>query len=412
MPYFRTGLQSLVPREAPGLGTIGVSDRSVLMIDQEVLGEMTADEAGTVLLHEYLHIYLRHTQRYEALVRSGALSSSSEDRKLMNQAFDAEINDNLVEANCAMPKLGGEEMITPASLNLPAHRTAEEYLVELLKRRQKNNGGGGNDENKPGWGRCGSGAGNPLPDEPDAQQRAEDPEGRSEVEQHIQRKQDSESIQQAARSNSRGNVPAGLARAANAMLAPAEIPWTEKLARSARQAVAHVLGMGDFTFTQRARMQGSLEASYGDEAPVLPGEHSPRAEILIAVDTSGSIGDAQLKKVLEEANAILRNMGGAKITFVSIDAEIHTLKRVHTVQEISAGLAGGGGTDFRPVFELLPKLKPRPNIVAFFTDLYGPYPKEPPPGVHTIWVVVDSDAPDPAWGETIRVRSKANSEAA
>lgn len=409
MPYFRSGIQSLVPRDAPGMGTIGVTDRSILLVDQEVLGQMTAEEAGAVFLHEYLHIYLRHESRWQALLKSGAVTP--DDRREANIAFDAEINDNLVEAGCQLPKLGGAEPVTPASINMPAHRTGEEYLMELLKRKQK--GKGGNNENKPGWGQCGSGAGNPLPGEPDAQQRAQDPEGRTEVEQQLQRKQDSGAIQQAARSSSRGNVPAGLARVANAMLRPAEIPWSEKLARAVRQAVAHVMGMGDFTFTQRSRMQSSMEYVYGDDAPVMPGEHSPRAEVLIAVDTSGSIGDQQLRKVLEEANDILRNMGGAKITFVSIDAEIHTLKRVGSVNEIKAGLAGGGGTDFRPVFTALPKLKPRPNIVVFFTDLYGPYPETPPVGTDTIWVVVDSEAPDPAWGEVIRVRStRENDEAA
>lgn len=408
MPYFRSGLQSLVPVERKGMGTLGVTKHSHLLVDYETLGQWTADEAGAVLLHEYLHVFLNHSDRFEALMRAGACSVA--DAKDWNYAADAEINDNLIEAGCQLPNIDGDP-ITPASLNMPANRTAEEYFAELLKRKQEGDGGGAGQSQGPGgWGQCGSGAGNPLPDEPNQAQDGRDP-----MDQHVQRKQDSGAIQQAAKQSGsgrgRGTVPAGLARAADALLKPAEVPWQEKLGRAARNAVAHVMGHGDYTFTERNRMQHALDQMYGEDAPVLPGEWQPRAEVLFAVDTSGSIGDVQLHKVCSEADSVLRNLGGARMTFVSIDATIHTVARVKSVKELRAGLAGGGGTDFRPVFDLVGKLKPKPTIIIFATDGYGPAPEQPPPGVHTIWLIIDGQSPC-TWGEHIHVHADAEEVAA
>ncbi len=399
MPYFRAGIQSLVPREMPELGTLGVTDESILLVDYAVLGSFTAKEAGAVLLHEYLHIYLKHTLRYEALLKTGALTES--DRGDFNRAADCEINDNLIEAGCTLPKLGGLDPCTPVSLGLTPHRTAEEYVAELLKRKQKGKGGSQGQPPPPGWGQCGSGAGNPLPGEPEKG----DAEGRTEIEQHMQRRQDSGQIQQAARSKSQGNVPAGLVLAANAMLKPAEVRWQDKLSRAVRSAVTFINGQGDFTFTVRSRMQGPLEMMLGEDAPVLPGEHAPRAEVLIAEDTSGSMGRAQAHKVREEVASILRHMGGAKATYVSIDCSIHTVQRVGKIGEIKA--RGGGGTDFRPIFDALPTFRPRPQIVIFCTDGYGPAPEAPPKGVHTIWLVIDGISPC-KWGEHIHVKTSAS----
>ncbi len=396
MPYFRSGIQSLVPQDAEGLGTIGVTEGSVLMVDPEALGEMTAAEGGSVILHEYLHIYMNHAERRQKLIAAGLISDCQEDNEICNKAADAEINDNLVEAGCSLPKLGGKDMITPSSLGLKPNRTFEEYVYELVQKKDKNGGGGGGDS--PGWGQCGSGAGNALPNEPPRSS----PESRTETEQRLQRKQDSEQIRNAASSKSRGNVPGGLARFADADLRPAKIPWHDKLNRMVRAAVQHKLGQGDFTQTVRSRHQGALEWMFGDDAPVLPGEHTPLVEVTMFFDTSGSMDDRAMKKMCEEAQGIFRHMGGARMTMIAIDCVIHSQVKVGSAKEIMKNLKGGGGTDFRPAFEQIPNMKPRPNVAVFFTDGYGPAPEQPPPGVHTIWVILDGQSPC-TWGDHIHV---------
>jgi predicted metal-dependent peptidase len=417
MPYFRNGIQSLVPRMAPGMGTLGVTQGNILFFDPEVLGQWTAVEAGWVLVHEYLHRFFQHAERWDRLLASGVATES--DRDTWGDACEAEINDNIIEAGGVLPKLNGSDPVTPGSLNVPPHQTAEQSFHMLKKRREQKQGPQGGSqpgsqpngqgqapgqpqaEKEPGWGKEGSGMGNPVEGEPEA----DDPDARTPVEQHVQRKGDAESIRQAAKSKSQGTVPAGLAREAEEMLTPPKVRWQDLLSRAVRSAVEHVTGAGDYTFVQRARHQGALEMMFGEEAPVLPGEHCPRADVAFCVDTSGSMGDETLRKIVSEAQGVLRHMGGAKITFISIDAEVHVCAQVRDAKEIQRGLKGGGGTDFRPAFAKLESWKPRPQIVIFATDGYGPAPEQPPRGMDVIWLIVDGRKPCD-WGEYISLDSE------
>src|SRR5699024_7110524 len=61
---------------------------------------------------------------------------------------------------------------------------------------------------------------------------------------------------------------------------------------------------------------------------------------------------------------------------------------------------GGGGTDFRPVFQRLEEQPPK--AVVFLTDGYGPVPEEPPE-YPVLWVLTpDGMAPAP-WGEVVEL---------
>lgn len=412
MPYFRSGIQSLVPVMRPGYGTLGVTKNSILIVDPEVLAQWTAEEGAAVALHEYLHIFFKHHDRFIALLKSFA--ARVEDAEIWNWAADCEINDNLEEAGLKLPKLGGKEPITAKGLKLPNHKTAEEYFIELKKRSEAGQlpglGQGGQ-----GWGRCGSGAGNELADEPDGESGknpdgSDAPQGRTEAEQHIQRKADAEQIRKAAEKGMAaggkraGYVPGGLVRASDAMLAPPTVSWLDKLQRAARTAVASVQGMGDFTFTYRNRMQSTLELMMGDDAPVLPGEHATMAEVVFIVDTSGSMGERQLLRICSEAQGVLQHMGGAKISFIAIDAIVQSQGRSSSIKEICENLKGGGGTLFMPAFDAIEKMKPKPNLAIFATDGYNAdtLPDEPPPGLDVIWLILDGRMPA-SWGEEIHI---------
>ena len=61
---------------------------------------------------------------------------------------------------------------------------------------------------------------------------------------------------------------------------------------------------------------------------------------------------------------------------------------------------GGGGTDFRPPFEMLEEKGIEPRCLIYLTDLCGPHGDPPPYPV--LWVcVTDLVAP---WGETVPIR--------
>lgn len=400
MPYFRSGLQSLVPVEAEGLRGVGVTEGAQLLIDLEWLGTLTAVEGACVVLHEYLHLYFEHTRRFNEMLRRGV--ATQDDRGTYNEAADMEINDNLVEAGMKLPLIDGSPMLLATQQDLPPHRTAEEYFVALKKKKQEGKDqGDGKAPPMPGAGHCGSGAGNPLPQEPE--QDDEQTPARSPGEQAIQHKRDSEGIQQASeRGSGRGTVPAGLKRFAQASLEPAKVPWQQKLQQAMGKALAEKAGMVDYTWRERARFQGAAEFFYGEEAPVLPGLCAPLAEVALVVDTSGSMGDEQIQRIINEAQGILQNLGGARLTVVACDAEVHALVRVKDAREIKSKLKGGGGTAFEPAFKALDKATPRPDIIVFGTDGYGSYPDHPPVGQQVIWLQIDGKI-QAGWGEVIEL---------
>jgi predicted metal-dependent peptidase len=388
MPYFTMGIQSLIPHPAPGMGTLGVTQGNHLLVDYEALGAWTAAEAGGVVLHEWMHRFSKHAERFLKLVANGIAEPGDADT--WNEACDAEINCSLIEANIPLPG----DPVTPASLNMPPHRLAEEYFFELKKRRPPGGGGGGN---KPPEG---SGVAGPHSQSPHEPSPSEDP-GRSVAEQDVQNRHAAEAIHSA--SKSRGSVPQNLLRQAGAMLAPPKINWTDKLSVTARNIVNIIAGEEDYAFDVRSRMQDGLSILLGEEdTPYLPGTQAHTVELWFAVDTSGSVSEAALKRTVSEASAVLAHMGGAKITFVSIDAKIHELKPVSSVDEIWANMRGGGGTDFRPLFEAARKHKPKPDVIVFSTDGYGPAPAVEPEGIKTIWLVIDGETPA-SWGEAIHI---------
>ena len=60
-------------------------------------------------------------------------------------------------------------------------------------------------------------------------------------------------------------------------------------------------------------------------------------------------------------------------------------------------IKGGGGTDFRPVFEYVRKKSLNPDLLLFFTDGYGDAPDNPPP-YPVMWVLANDSRPPAPWG--------------
>ncbi len=416
MPYFGTGILELVPREAPGLGTLAVTKSSILMVDFDVIRTWTPTEAGAVILHEYMHIYLKHSERVEKLVAAGVLQNSPEDRALANRCGDEEINDDLIQAGLKLPSFTAPDgqvhgPCTPESEGHPPNRLMEEYIkLEIAKRDKRQRQPPPKQPGPPdpnaapdpnaqhggaGCGHCGSGAGQAAPGEPEET----DPDGRSPVDQEVSRKQTNQAIKDHARSQ--GRVPEGLKRFVEMDEAPAKVRWQDKLGRLARAAVTFRPGAVDYTRKKPSRKQGAFFGMA--DAPILPGMHAPIAEVALVADTSGSIGEAEMQAVCNEAGGILKQMAGAQITFMTCDAAVHTNMRTRRVADIKINMKGGGGTDFRPAFDAIDEARPRPHVVIYATDGWGDYPDTPPKGVKVIWLVFPGGRIGVDWGDKIQM---------
>ena len=416
-PYFRAALMNLVPYEMPGLGTVGVTKTAVMMFDPLTIMEWSIEEMAGALIHEISHLLRDHFGRAASMGiidENGRGLSNEEDPTLWNIAGDCEINDDIEVGGWELPTMTNPETKEKqgpqraAMYGLKDGKTAEEYYYDI-KKQQKDGDGKGKGKGKkggkgkgkgdgtgkaPGHGWCGSAGGKALPNEPDQKEVP----GRSETDLNRIAKQCAEEIRREAEKG-RGTIPAGWERWAGEVLRPAKIPWQQRLQRAARRALADILGTVDYRYKRPSRRQGAI--GYGIGKPVLPIMRAPKPEVVIAIDTSGSMGQQELDDAITESRGVLQATG-AEVTFMSCDAVVHMVKRARTWKDIANNLKGGGGTDFRPVFDKMKTERIRPDIVIFITDGMGPAPERKPNGMHVIWLLVGPCKQKPCtWGEHI-----------
>ncbi len=366
-PYFTQAVTSLVPREvADGTlptGTMAVTKNGLLIYEKGFVDRTPVQELAGVLLHEANHIIRDHHSR--ANVTMNAVR--------WNQAVDLEINDDLRQMKVPLPK----GALYPDTFKLKDGMTAEQYYEELEKQDPNPPQQGGPQD--PG---CGSGAGNKQDVEDSFDQ---DPHGRSQAEMESIRQQTADQVRSHEAKNGRGSVPDSLSRWASDKLKPSTVPWQTKLRRTIRGAAASKAGAQDYKYGRISRRQAGV--GFGPGKPILPALVSPIPEVFMAVDSSGSMGHEEMMAAVREVDAVLK-VTSAKPTFVVCDAAIHANKKITKISEIAPLLNGGGGTDFRPMFEALEQTKPRPHVAVFLTDGDGPAPKDPPKNVHVIWVLI------------------------
>jgi predicted metal-dependent peptidase len=123
--------------------------------------------------------------------------------------------------------------------------------------------------------------------------------------------------------------------------------------------------------------------------------------IVIGVDTSGSVGDEELKQFAGEISAISDQAQPEAIHVVYCDAMVNSTQEFGPSETITLEPKGGGGTDFRPVFEWVEKNDVLPACLIYLTDLdCTKYPASAP-NYPVLWVT-DSRRTAP-FGETIKI---------
>lgn len=119
---------------------------------------------------------------------------------------------------------------------------------------------------------------------------------------------------------------------------------------------------------------------------VLPSLTSDTLSLCVAVDTSGSIDDALLGAFMAEFKTIMTNFPSVKIELLIADAKIHGHYTFQGGERLDFALKGGGGTDYRPVFEYIDANLPMNTMLLYFTDGDGWFPKIPP-SYEVLWAL-------------------------
>ena len=108
----------------------------------------------------------------------------------------------------------------------------------------------------------------------------------------------------------------------------------------------------------------------------LPSLSSDLLRIVVAIDTSGSIDEALLSEFLGEINSIMQSYPNYEIDVITADAKVQSHKVFLPGETLDYEVSGGGGTDFRPVFEYIDSYINYPTLLLYFTDGMGTFPEQ------------------------------------
>ncbi|MGQ9686835.1 MAG: vWA domain-containing protein [Thiobacillaceae bacterium] len=172
-----------------------------------------------------------------------------------------------------------------------------------------------------------------------------------------------------------GKLSQSLMRLVDNLLAP-QLPWRALLARYMMNAARD-----DYSFQRTSRRDSG--------AALMPRLYSQSVNVVVALDTSGSIKDEELREFLSEVDA-LKGQVRAEVTLHACDDKLcaHGPWRFAQWEPVTLpeGVSGKGGTDFRPVFEWLERERLNPDLLVYFTDAEGKFP-EREPQYPVVWLV-------------------------
>lgn len=330
-------------------------DGKTMAYNPEFVNGLTPDELVGVVCHEVMHLSMAHHARM-----------MGRNPEKWNRGADLAVNQILEKAGYKLPKTrlmpgDGEHK------DLPKDLSAEEYY-------------------------------NLLPDPPDGQGDNPDPGGCGGVRapgdgspaDAADQEADWAAATAAAESAaaSRGVMPAGLARACDQVLRP-PADWKAVL----REFVSSH-SRNDFSWSRPNRR-------FIAQGLYLPGLHSDElGDVVLAVDTSGSIGKRELDMFANEVNAVLSAFDCTAVVLYH-DSEVCGVQEWRSADgPLVLEPKGGGGTSHVCVFDWLTKEGRSPACVVALTDLDTELP--PDPGVPVLWAVVGEESAAP-FGRVVRI---------
>lgn len=186
-----------------------------------------------------------------------------------------------------------------------------------------------------------------------------------------------------------GKLSGAMAGIVDHLLQP-QVPW--------RVLLDHYLttsAQNDYTYTRPSRRRT------GDA--VFPSLRSSQTNVVVALDTSGSIKDEEIAEFLAEITAI-KGQVQARITLLACAAELSAdgpwVFEPWENFAVPRRFERGGGTNFAPVFDWVASDGKRPDLLIYFTDAKGDFP-DIEPSFPTLWLVKGGE-PVP-WGRRVQL---------
>lgn len=319
--------------------------------------ELTPEEQVFLMLHETMHIAYLHGVRFKAL-------TTEKEHRLWNIAADHVINLQLIKSGFRMPS---DDKAGHANKDFEGMSTEEIYKLLMS---QPDSGQSSMNDLMPSDGEGDSGAsGNSC----GLEEKVKDVLVRA-------------ALQSKMAGDKPGTIPGEIEIFLDKLLNP-KLPWHRIL-----QKYLTAKAKTDYSFQKPNRR-------------FFPDHHLPSVfgeglcNIAIAVDTSGSVSDADFLQFVSDTHGILRMMKPEQISFIQFDTEIKSVNTVKSVNELEKlKFTGRGGTDVNDITKWANTNKPQ--VMLVFTDGYFHHPHESTK-VDTIWIIHNNPGFTPPFGKAI-----------
>jgi len=349
-PFFGSiGLTlNVSPSDAvPTMCTDGVS----ILWSPAFVDSLNLDEVIGVLAHEIMHVVLKHMLR-----------RNNRDPMKWNIAADLAINPILVKGGFTLPEGG---LLDHAYDGMSA-----EAIYERLPQNAEAPAGSGFGE-------------------------VEDAKTRSEAEaQQLEAEINAKVMMAASGAKAVGKLPADIDELITKMKRSQE-DWRDVFRR-------FIGGDQPDDYSMRRPNRRMFHTS-GIVAPSI--QKIGAGDVVIGIDTSGSVSDGELAQFLGELNALSEDTKPNSITVITCDARVQTVRKYEQGEIIENIKVGGrGGTLVTPVFDYIAKHELPVDNMVYLTDLeVYDFPQQPDYPV--LWVASWDGAKKAPWGETTFLQS-------
>jgi len=186
-----------------------------------------------------------------------------------------------------------------------------------------------------------------------------------------------------------GKLSEAMSRIVDHLLQP-NIPWQQLLAQ-----YMTMFARDDYSYTRPSNRR--------DESIIFPSLRSSQINIVVALDTSGSISNKEIQTFTSEVDAI-KGQIRARLTLLACDAELTKgcpwYYEPWDFFEMPLKISGGRSTRFEPVFDWIKQQDIQPDLLIYFTDGHGSFPSDQP--AHPVIWLIKGKAKAP-WGQRIQL---------
>jgi len=392
--------ESAVVDDCPTAYTDGINKRYGRAFLERILEE---PKVRGLVLHENLHVALKQV--------AFGVGMFKENRKMANLAADFVVNDIIVNIKGTVAGTSEPLVLLPdgAVYDPMFHDWSMREVYNYLKKHAKPKGGSGGKGNKtPSEGEPQDSGGDGEPQDFDSVEVNGKTYDLSNADEHDfvdigdlpheKQKEINDEIDRALREGGilAGRMGGKMPRAITDLLAP-KVDWKEALREFISSSVR---GKDEYTW-RRMNKRHMANDIY------LPSmDNETLGEVIVAIDTSGSIGEKQLAEFATELVSICDVATPERVRIIWWDAEVAgTQEFTDNYADIVSALRpqGGGGTNVSCVSEYINKHKLNADCVVVFTDGYVEDNVKWDISSPTLWMVTASKSFEPPSGRKIMV---------